>query len=86
MGTGAVLSKTDIVRRLKKEVSEVVLVALDHGWRARALGHGVKLFCPCKQPDHGAFSVGGTPASPSREARRIRKLLSKCPKFTFREP
>lgn len=81
MGTGEELDRTAVRKRLKAEVSTVVLEAMDEGWRVRALGHGVKLFCPCVQPDHGTFSVSGTPKSPAAEARRVRRMLSKCPRF-----
>ncbi len=81
MGTGEELDRTAVRKRLKAEVSTVVLEAMDEGWRVRALGHGVKLFCPCVQPDHGTFSVSGTPKSPATEARRVRRMLSKCPRF-----
>ncbi|BAK35895.1 hypothetical protein MLP_28810 [Microlunatus phosphovorus NM-1] len=81
MGTGEELDRTAVRKRLKPEVSGVVLEAMDQGWRVKALGHGVKLFCPCVQPDHGTFSVSGTPKSPTNEARRVRKMLSRCPKF-----
>lgn len=68
-------------RRLKPEVSAVVLKAMAAGWRVRAFGHAVKLFCPCRVPDHGMFSISGSPQSPSNEARRVRRMLSKCPSY-----
>ena len=81
MGTGEELSRAEVQKRLKKEVAGVVLRAMDQDWRVRAFGHGVRLFCPCREPDHGTFSVSGSPKSPSNEARRVRRMLCKCPRF-----
>lgn len=81
MGTGEELDRAAVRKRLKNDVALVVLGAMEQGWRVRAFGHGVKLYCPCVQPDHGTFSVSGTPKSPSAEASRIRRTLSKCPRF-----
>lgn len=82
VGNGEYLDRADVRRRLKKEVAAVVLLAMESGWVVRAFGHGVKVYCPCLEPDHGQFSIGGTPQNPAREAQRVRKLMSKCPKFS----
>jgi len=75
MGDGQELSRHDVRMRLKAEVAASVLAAMDRGWTVRVQGHGVRLYCPCGQ--HGGLSVAGTPASPSNEARRIRRFVAR---------
>jgi len=82
VGSGEELDAAAVRKRLKKEVAEVVELAIENGWRVKALGHAVKLFCPCREPDHGQFSVSGTPSRPSAEARRVMRMLTKCPHFS----
>lgn len=82
MGSGEYLDVKAVRKRLKKEVADVVIQALAAGWKVRAFGHAVKLYCPCVDPDHGQFSLSGSPKSPSAEARRARRMLSKCPNFS----
>jgi hypothetical protein len=73
--TGVVL---DPASHQKKEVRDVLKTLVAAGWTLRKGGHWGILYCPCS-PTCLKITVGGTPRSPSREARRIRDQAKLCP-------
>lgn len=79
MGSGRELSAKEALRRVKADLRGPVKVALDAGWIARELGHGLKLFCPCEPPTCSTVAVPSTPANPSRAAERVAREIRRCP-------
>jgi hypothetical protein len=73
--TGSLLSASS---HTKPEVRKVLEALVADGWTLRSEGHWGKLYCPCEQTCV-KITVGGTPKSPSREARRIRQEARRCP-------
>ena len=80
MGTGQELNREAVRVRLKKEVADVLLDAMEnHGWRVFDAGHGVTIKCPCGTRDHRAVSVAHTPRDAKREANRVHRLMAAYP-------
>lgn len=75
MGSGRQLNKDQVRAKLKKETALVVIGAMSAQWRVRALGHGVKILCPCGEH---SLSVGGTPTDDGREAKRVARFIRIC--------
>lgn len=76
MGDGHGLSADEIKKKYKgyKELGELLrdLVKASPPWQVRAQGHGVRIYCPCGDPEH-------TLSVPKRPARRRERREARPP-------
>lgn len=68
-------------RHSDKDVEEAVCYAESAGWRIEmSKGHPwARMLCEFSDRSGCIFSIWSTPKSGSQEAKRIRKLVDKCP-------
>jgi len=76
MAKGEWVDPSGVRREVPDVIYELLLEALERGWRLRREGHKFRLYCPCGK---GTIRVDGTPRSPEWAARRIRRDMARCP-------
>jgi len=81
VGDGHGLSADEIRKKYKgyKELGELLrdLVKASPPWQVRAQGHGVRIYCPCGDPEH-TLSVPSTPRDDANAAKRVHRFAERC--------
>jgi len=66
-------------RHPKKEVEKALVEAEEHGWTVETnVGHWGRMRCATTGKGC-SYSINGTPKSAGNEAKRLRKMVVKCP-------